>query len=70
MPNTTYTTPTVPDSIRADWHRHYLAGHATGWQDAAADNTGHGTEPSDEMDCNAWYDGWDDGVRAFEAATR
>jgi hypothetical protein len=69
MPNTTYAAPTVPDR-HTDRQAEYLDGHAIGWQDAQNDNTGHGTEPSAEMECPAWYDGWDDGVRAFEAATR
>ncbi len=64
MPNTTYAAPTVPDRIPADRHAEYLDGHQTGWQDALNDNTGHGTEPSLEMECDSWYEGWDDGVRA------
>jgi hypothetical protein len=66
----TYAAPTVPDHIPADRRGHYLDGHATGWQDALNNNTGHGTEPSAAMESDAWYDGWDDGVRAFEAANR
>lgn len=72
MPNTlTYVEPAIPGTIHVELHDYYLDGHRTGWQDALDGNTGHGTEPPADLECDAWYDGWDAGVEAFRgAATR